>query len=129
MNSRSGVLFSTEGSQLSVIARSVSDEAIQTSFASLDCFARARNDPGANLSPQRALRVHIERVDRLARSHEQPVALQAAEAEIGAALGQCDAAYQLAVGRVDHDAVEFGIAHAPAAPQIAVDVASHAVRC
>ena len=51
----------------------------------------------------------------------------AAEAEIGAALGQRDAADHDAVGRVDHDAVEFGIAHAPAAPQIAVDVAAHAV--
>src|SRR6185436_17373489 len=28
----------------------------------------------------------------------------------------------------DHDAVELGITHAPAAPQIAVDVAAHAVR-
>src|SRR5580698_4949618 len=80
------------------------------------------------LSPQRALRVHIERVDRLARGHEQPVALQPAEADVGAALGQRDAADQLAVGRVDHDTVEFRIAHAPAAPEIAVDVAAHAVR-
>ncbi len=81
-----------------------------------------------SLSPQRALGVHIQRVDRLARGHEQAVALQAAEAEVGAALGQRDAADHDAIGRVDHHAVELGVAHAPAAPQIAVDVAAHAVR-
>ena len=53
--------------------------------------------------------------------------MAATEADIGAALGQRDAADHDAVGRVDHDPVEFGIAHAPAAPQIAVDVAAHAV--
>src|SRR5207237_2271777 len=42
------------------------------------------------LSPQRALRVHIECVDRLARGHEQAVALQFAKIEIGAALAQRD---------------------------------------
>src|SRR5260370_17236846 len=82
---------------------------------------------GRQLSPRRALGVHIKRVDRLAGGHEQPVAFQAAEAKVGAALGQRDAADQYAVGRVDHHAIEFGIAHAPAAPQIAVDVATHAV--
>ena len=87
-----------------------------------------RESARARLSARRALRVHIQRVDRLARGHEQAVALQAAEAEVGAALGQRDAADHDAVGREDHDAVEFGIAHAPAAPQIAVDVAAHAVR-
>src|SRR6476469_5534396 len=59
------------------------------------------------LSSQRALRVHIQRIDRLARGHEQPVALEPAETQIGAALGQRDAADQYAVGGVDHDAVEF----------------------
>src|ERR1700676_5803686 len=39
------------------------------------------------LSPQRALRVDIESIDRLARRHEQPVAFQAAEAQVGAAFG------------------------------------------
>ena len=82
---------------------------------------------GRGAIPRRALRVHIQRVDRLARGHEQAVALQAAEAEVGAALGQGDAADHDAVGREHHDAVEFGIAHAPAAPQIAVDVGAHAV--
>src|ERR1700743_2154412 len=68
------------------------------------------------LSPQRALRVDIERVDRLARCHEQAVALQSAEAEIGAAFGQGNAADRSAVGCKYHDAVELGHAHAPAAP-------------
>src|ERR1700733_12953677 len=87
------------------------------------CFRR--NDGG--LSPQRTLRVHIERVDRLARRPEQAVALQSTQADIGAAFGQRDTAERLAVGRKDHDAVEFGIAHAPAAPEITIDVATHAV--
>src|SRR5580658_11298989 len=79
------------------------------------------------LSPRRALGVHVQRIDRLARGHEQPVTLQSAEADVGAALGQRDAADHDAVGRKHHDAVELGIAHAPAAPQIAVDVGAHAV--
>src|ERR1017187_7559096 len=79
------------------------------------------------LAPERALRVHIERADRLAPGPEQAVALYAAETEVGAALGQRDTADHDAVGGVHHDAVELGIAHAPAAPQIAVDVAAHAV--
>ena len=38
----------------------------------------------------RALRLHIDRIERLARGHEQPVALLAAEADIGAGFGQQD---------------------------------------
>jgi hypothetical protein len=39
-------------------------------------------------SPTRhALRVHVERVERLARGHEDAIALEPAEAEVGAALG------------------------------------------
>ncbi len=47
------------------------------------------------------LGLDIERIDRLARRHEQAVALDTAETEIGAALRQHDAADHLAVGRVD----------------------------
>src|SRR5712672_1605417 len=65
------------------------------------------------LSPQRSLRVYIQRVDRLARCHEQPVALQSAETQISAALGQRDAADQYAVGRIDDNAVQLRITHAP----------------
>src|ERR1700728_3539511 len=46
------------------------------------CFRR--NDGG--LSPQRTLRVHIERVDRLARRHEQAVALQFTQTDNWAAV-------------------------------------------
>ena len=53
--------------------------------------------------------------------------LRAAEAEVGAALGQRDAADQLAVGGEHVHAVQLLAAHAPAAPQIAVDVAAQAV--
>src|SRR3954464_10614616 len=82
----------------------------------------------ADLSPGRALRVHIQRVDRLARGHEQAVALHAAEAEVGAAFGQGDAADHHTVGCEHHNTVEFGIAHAPAAPEIAVDIDAKTVR-
>src|SRR3981189_2264094 len=73
-----------------------------------------------------ALRVNVERIDRVARRHEQPVAGGAAEAHVGGALGQLYEADRLA-GRIEHlDAVERR-AHAPAAPQIAVDVDPKAV--
>src|SRR5258707_13312637 len=101
--------------------------ALMRGLSSFEARKRSHLRTTTVLSPERALGVYIERVDRLARGHEQPVALQAAEAKVGAALGQRDAADQHAVGRVDHDAVELGIAHAPAASQIAVDVAAHAV--
>src|SRR5262249_52724682 len=56
------------------------------------------------------------------------VALGAAEAEVGAALGQANAADQRAVGREHAHAVELGAADAPADPEIAIDVTAHAVR-
>src|SRR5665213_3164768 len=67
-----------------------------------------RNDGWRRLTPDRTLRVHIQRVDRLARGNEKAVALDATEADVGAALGQRDTADHDAVGRVDHDAVELG---------------------
>src|SRR5258708_7672834 len=77
----------------------------------------------------RALRGGIHRVERLARGHEQAVALGAAEADVAAHLGQADAADQLA-GRIPHRHaviadVAAGIARGP---DIAIDVAAHAVR-
>src|SRR5262245_30718515 len=61
-----------------------------------------------------ALRVHVERIDRVARRHEQPVTVAAAEADVGGALGQRYEADRLA-GRIEYlDAVERR-AHAPAA--------------
>src|ERR1700682_5846475 len=49
------------------------------------------------LATHRALRVDVERIDRMARRHEQAVALDAAETQVGGALGQHDLADPLAV--------------------------------
>src|SRR5436309_13399465 len=73
-------------------------------------------------SPARdALRLDVEGVDRLAGGHEEAVALLAAEADVGAALGQHDAADHRTVRIVDRDPV-LGLAAAPRAPDIAVDI-------
>src|SRR3954454_13346137 len=74
----------------------------------------------------RAFGVDVDRVERLARRHEQPVPLDPAEAEVGAALRQRDAADHFAVRGKHDDAVEPGPG-TPAAPQIAVHVATEAV--
>src|SRR6266508_5501691 len=80
-----------------------------------------------DLTDGRTLDVDVERIDRMARNHDQAVAPDPAEADVGGALGQRDEADRLA-GRIEHlDAVE-GRAHAPPAPQVAVDVAAETVR-
>src|SRR5215212_4451698 len=84
--------------------------------------------PAPASATRRALRVDVERIDRLARRHEQAVAATAAEADVGAALRQLDAADEGAVAVVDHHAVELVGAHAPAAPEVPVDVDAEAVR-
>src|ERR1700737_593081 len=55
-----------------------------------------------SLPARRALGADVERIERLARGHEQAVALEAAEADVGAALGQLDAADELAGGGREH---------------------------
>ena len=50
----------------------------------------------------RALRIHIERVETMAASHEKTVSLATTKAKIGAPLGQRDAADRLAFGIEDH---------------------------
>src|SRR6266446_669042 len=75
----------------------------------------------------RALRPDIQRIERVARRHEEAVTLDAAEADVGAAFGERDRADPLAVRIEHHDAVE-PFAGAPAAPQMAVGVAAEAVR-
>src|SRR5664279_442029 len=77
--------------------------------ASVDCFVALLlamtvtiGQPSAIM---RALGLDIDRVQRLARRHEQAVALLAAEAEIGAGLGQADLADARAVGCEDLDAI------------------------
>src|SRR5882724_3722060 len=76
----------------------------------------------------RSLRIYIERIDALGCRHEQAVAVGAAEAEVGTALGQVDAADQFAIRVVDVYAVQRRVSHPPAHPEIAVNVAAHPVR-
>src|SRR5262249_59912521 len=67
--------------------------------------AAAASLPCLNSISGRALRIHIERIERMACSHEQPIALAATEANIGAALRQRDKADRLAFGIEHFDAV------------------------
>src|SRR6185437_3384888 len=78
------------------------------------------------LPPGGALRFDVEGIDRLARRHEEAVALEPAKADIGAALGQHDAADHLAVGG-EHDNAVLGLAARPGAPHIALDIDAQAV--
>src|ERR1700760_3338903 len=78
------------------------------------------------LPARHALRIHIQRVERMRRGHEQAVALAAAEAQVGAALRQRDVADRLTLRRKPTHAVELG-RHPPAAPEIAVDIAADAI--
>src|SRR5271157_1868813 len=73
-----------------------------------------------------ALGLDIERVDRLTCRHEQAVALDPAETEVGAALWQHDAADHRTIGRENDDPV-LGLAARPGAPQIAAAIDPHAV--
>ncbi len=86
--------------------------------------SRSENlEPGTPGQAKKAppLRVDVDRVERLARGHEEAVALRAAEADVAAHLRQADAPDQLAVGIPDRDAV---VADRPAgvarAPEVAV---------
>src|SRR3954453_19395810 len=75
----------------------------------------------------RALRVDVEGVERVAGGDEQAVAFLAAEGEVGAALGQPDAHHQLTFRREHPPPVELRRPDAPADPEIAIDIAAHAV--
>src|SRR5262245_53149420 len=91
-------------------------------------FLPSRNTNSHASSPtEHALRIDVERIERMARRHEQAVAAQPAEANIGAALGQRDLADALALGVEDHHPI-VALTHAPAAPQVAIDIASEPVR-
>src|SRR5208283_4053381 len=48
-----------------------------------------------------ALGLHLQHVQRLARAHEEVVALRPAEGEVGAHLGEADAADEFSVGVVN----------------------------
>src|SRR5689334_14545392 len=60
--------------------------------------------------------------------HEQTIAFRPAEADVGGTLRQADVADRRALRIEDADTVKLGGAHAPAAPQIAVDIDAEAVR-
>src|SRR5437899_3667184 len=81
---------------------------------------------------RRPLRVDVECIQRLARGHEEAVALGSSEAQIAADLGQSDAADELAFRCPDgHATVAEGTAARCAVarhPDIAVDVTASAVR-
>src|SRR5262245_30279901 len=86
----------------------------------------ARRYVKATSAAGRALRLDVDRVDRLARGHEQAIPLAAAEAEVGASLGQQDPADQRAVRRKHRDAI-MALAAREAGPDIALGVAADAV--
>src|SRR3984957_12692627 len=75
----------------------------------------------------RPLRIHIERVETMATSHEKTVSLAATEAKIRAPLGQRDAANRLALGIKDHHPIEVRTPHSPTGPDIAVHVATKTI--
>src|SRR5262249_36843317 len=79
------------------------------------------NAPWPTSGDSRSLRFEIDRVERLARGHEQAVPLRAAEADVRAVLRQPDHADRLAGRRDDQHA------GARARPDVAVDVAADAV--
>src|SRR5712691_3042650 len=90
--------------------------------------ARKKDSTAASTSPPgHALRVDVERIERVARRHEQAVAVAPAETQVGAALRQPDVPDRLACGIENPHAVELA-GHAPAAPEVAVDVDTEAVR-
>ena len=63
----------------------------------------------------------------MACRHKQTTVCAATKADIRASFRQCDPPDRRAVGCKDHDAVQFGVTHAPAAPKVAVDIAPHPV--
>src|SRR5688500_1762631 len=77
----------------------------------------------------RPLGFDIQRIDRLAGSHEQAVALHPAEADIGAFLRQQDLADAVAIGSKDMYTVESVTSTACSGPDVAVDIAADAVGC
>src|SRR6266404_1331913 len=74
-----------------------------------------------------ALGVHVNRIDRPAGRHHQPIAPAAAKTQIGATLGKGDLADHRCV-RSEYDDTVERLAPAPPAPQIAIDIAAEAVR-
>src|SRR4029453_11589345 len=72
-------------------------------------------EPEPPLSAQRGTyRIHIERIDRRAAGHEQPVALRAAEAEVSDNFRRVQESQQIAARGMDSHAVRIDSAPAPA---------------
>src|SRR3954464_14213628 len=98
----------------------------------MDCFvatllAMTLREPAYPSTIMRALRLHIHRIERLACRHEQPVALLAAEADIGAGFGQADLTDPDTLRREDLHRVITTADPAGADPDIAVGIDSQAV--
>src|SRR5439155_8996281 len=82
----------------------------------------------SRLSRAGALRGGVDRVERLARRHEQTVPLGTAEADVAADLRQPDATDELGLRRpYGHAAVAHAAAGVRRAPHVAVHVAARAV--
>ena len=64
----------------------------------------------------------------MARGHEQAIALDASEADIGASFGQGDEADRFSCGIEHLHSILLRIPHAPAAPEVAIDIAAKTVR-
>src|SRR5205823_2643915 len=79
-------------------------------------------------APGHAFRVYIDRVDRAAGGHHQPIALATAETEVGGALRKANPPDHRGVWSKDNDPV-LGAGHSPAAPEIAPNIAAKSVRC
>src|ERR1035437_2714985 len=80
------------------------------------------------LDHRHAFRPHINRIQRLARGHEQPVSLRASKAKIGARLRKMNLANQSAVWSEDmHTVVAFPGHPSRRGPYIAVDVTADAI--
>src|SRR5260221_13548726 len=92
------------------------------------CASLNRVSPTSCSSALHALDADVQRIDRVARRHEQAIALDPAEADGGATLGECDEAHRLGGGGEDLYARLLGGAHAPAAPQIAAHIDTETLR-
>src|SRR3989449_9529791 len=94
-----------------------------------DSARAAPRRPGhVSSTPRRPHRVDVQRIDRRAAGHEQPVALRAAEAEVANHLRRMEEGQQLAAGCMDAHAVGVDSAPAPSAPDIALGVTADTVR-
>src|SRR6266849_3148573 len=82
--------------------------------------------PGSAI--MRALRLDIDGIERLAGRHEQAVSFLAAEADIGAGLGQTDLTDARAIGREHLDAIVAVADPTGADPDVAIDVDPQSVR-